>query len=444
MIDLSDLAPQNLVRLYDYDLYLLGEMANEMRQKMHQKKVFFNLNRHINPSNICVDVCKFCAFSSHRKNPNPYEMTKDEIVSDAKAAFARGAREFHIVSAHNPNYGYEWYFEIFSALKSALPAAHIKAMTAAEVDFLHRRFGKSYETILRDMRDFGVDSMPGGGAEIFEPEIRKKICAGKVSGEDWLRIHGLWHKMGKKSNATMLFLHIEERIHRISHILEIRKLQDSSLAAGESLGESGANRGESRGAGGGDNGANLGRESVKKNSSESGANLGETGRKSGTAGGESSHESLGESRAKLCESLGVAGEKKCESRGGFGGESSSSGGGFNAFIPLLYQRENNFLTPKAPQSAQEILKTIAISRILLPNVPHIKAYWATLGLNLALVAQEFGADDIDGTIERENIQSAAGAASKRGLGRDELVYKIKDAGFEPVLRDSLYNELERL
>lgn len=346
MIDLSDLAVENLVQLYDYDLFDLGEMADEIRREKHKNKVYFNLNRHINPSNICADICKFCAFSAHRKNPNPYEMTKDEILGVAKSAYKSGAREFHIVSAHNPNYDYKWYFDIFRTIKARFSDVHIKALTAAEVDFLHRKFGKSYEEILRDMADSGVDSMPGGGAEIFNAEIRNKICKGKVSAENWLKIHALWHKMGRKSNATMLFGHIESKAHRIEHILAIRVLQNES-------------------------------------------------------------------------------------------------GGFNAFIPLLYQRQNNYLNITDFPSGIEVLKTIAISRILLPNVPNIKAYWATLGLNLALVAQEFGANDIDGTIEKESIQSAAGAKSKNGVSEELLVSQIRDAGFVAVMRDSLYNEIER-
>lgn len=351
MIDLEDLSAENLVKLYEYDLFTLGEMADTIRKEKHKNKVYFNLNRHINPSNICADICKFCAFSAHRKNPNPYEMTKDEILSSVQSAYSRGAREFHIVSAHNPNYAYSWYFDIFRTIKSRFSDIHIKALTAAEVDFLHRKFGKSYEEILCDMVESGVDSMPGGGAEIFNAEIRAKVCRGKVSAENWLKIHSLWHKMGLKSNATMLFGHIESKIHRIEHMLAIRTLQDESLADLE--------------------------------------------------------------------------------------------GGFNAFIPLLYQKQNNFLNITDFPSGIEVLKTIAISRILLPNIPNIKAYWATLGLNLALVAQEFGANDIDGTIERESIQSAAGANSKNGISKELLIAQIKDAGFIPILRDSLYNEIEQ-
>ena len=390
MIDLGDLNAENLVQLYDLDLFELGEMADSIRRELHKNKVYFNINRHINPSNICADICKFCAFSAHRKNPNPYEMTKDEILASVNGAYNRGAREFHIVSAHNPNYEYKWYFDIFRTLKAKFSDIHIKALTAAEVDFLHRKFGKDYAEILRDMVDSGVDSMPGGGAEIFNAEIRAKVCRGKVSAENWLKIHALWHKMGRKSNATMLFGHIESKIHRIEHILEIRKLQNKSLQNTNS--------------------------SIV--SEKSGLRSHERGNKT---------DSLLTKRVASLHDLSPQDEFI---------------GGFNAFIPLLYQKQNNFLNITDFPSGIEVLKTIAISRILLPNVPNIKAYWATLGLNLAMIAQEFGANDIDGTIEQENIQSAAGAKSKNGVSKELIIAQIRDAGFAPVMRDSLYNEIE--
>jgi len=334
-----------MVELYNLDLFELGKKAREIREKLYGRKIFFNINRHINPSNICKDVCKFCAFSAHRKNPNPYTLTIEECVEIAKEAYLKGAREVHIVSAHNPEVGYEYYMNIVKSIKKTLPDIHIKAFTAAEVNFFSEISGKKYEEVLDDMIEAGVDSMPGGGAEIFDEGIRNKICKGKVSSEDWLRIHELWHKRGKKSNATMLFGHIENRYHRIDHMIRLKKLQDKT-------------------------------------------------------------------------------------------------GGFNAFIPLVYQRKNNFLNVRKFLTGVEILKTIAISRILLQNIPNIKAYWVTTTLNLSLVAQEYGANDIDGTIEKESINSAAGAASSKGLNLDELVALIKDSGFIPVERDSLYNEIK--
>jgi aminodeoxyfutalosine synthase len=190
----------------------------------------------------------------------------------------------------------------------------------------------------------GVDSMPGGGADIFDENIRKRICGGKVSSTQWLNIHKLWHSKGKKSNATMLFGHIENRENRIDHILRLRDLQDLT-------------------------------------------------------------------------------------------------NGFNAFIPLVYQKENNYLKVDNFPTAQEILKTFAISRILLDNIPNIKAYWVTSSIKLALLAQEFGANDLDGTIEKESINSAAGADSANGMKQMEFINLIKNSGFEPIERDSLYNEI---
>lgn len=344
----ENLSPKELSKLYDYDIFMLADVANELRAKRYGDKVFFNNNRHINPSNVCADSCRFCAFSASRKNPNPYSMSIDEIIQQAIKAYESGAKEIHIVSSHNPNYTYEWYFSLFKEIKKVLPHIHLKALTAAEVDYIDRISNKGYKKVLEDMLESGVDSMPGGGAEIFDEEIRKHICRGKVSSSRWLEIHSYWHSLGKMSNATMLFGHIENREHRIDHILRLRDTQDKN---------------------------------------------------------------------KLNQ------------------------GGFNAFIPLLYQRQNNFLKVTDFPSGQEILKTIAIARILLHNIPHIKAYWATLGLNLAMVAQEFGADDMDGTIQIESIQSAAGAKSKSGLTKDVLVSQIKNAGFRAVERDSLYNEL---
>ena len=235
--------------------------------------------------------------------------------------------------------------DIFKKIKKDFPNIHIKALTAAEIHFLSTQYNLSYEELIDTMIKSGVDSMPGGGAEIFDEKVRKRICGGKVSSEQWLEIHKLWHNKGKKSNATMLFGHIETRENRVDHILRLRELQDIT-------------------------------------------------------------------------------------------------GGFNAFIPLVFQTENNYLKVKEPVTANEILKTYSVSRILLDNIPNIKAYWATSTVKLALIAQEFGANDVDGTIEKESIQSAAGAKSKHGVAQNEFVDLIKNSGFIPVERDSVYNELK--
>lgn len=335
---------EEALKLYDLDIYTLGNMANEIREKYFGKKVFFNSNRHINPTNECVDFCRFCGFSSHRKNPNPYTRNKEEVLKEAEDSINNGALELHIVGAHNPKLNLAWYCDVFLELKNRFPQIHLKALTAAEVNYLANLENISYKKVLEKMAENGVDSMPGGGAEIFDEQVREYVCKGKVDSKTWLEIHGYWHSLGKKSNATMLFGHVESREHRIDHLFRLYAQQEKS-------------------------------------------------------------------------------------------------GGFNAFIPLVYQKNNNFLNVKEFPTGQEILKTISISRIILSNIPHIKAYWATLGINMALLAQEFGADDIDGTIQRESIQSASGSKSLNGISKRELVSFICDSGFIPVERDSLYNEI---
>ncbi len=336
---------EDAIKLYDLDLFTLATYANKIRTEKHGKKTYFNINRHINPTNICKDVCQFCAYSASRKNPHQYTMSHEEILEIVKNSSKNNIKEVHIVSAHNPHTGLKWYMDVFKLIKENYPNIHVKALTAAEIHFLSTEYKLSYQEIIDMMIENGIDSMPGGGAEIFDEKVRKRICGGKVTSAQWLEIHKLWHQKGRKSNATMLFGHIESREHRIDHILRLRNLQDET-------------------------------------------------------------------------------------------------GGFNAFIPLVYQTENNYLKVKEALTGQEILKTYSISRILLDNIPNIKAYWATSTVKLALIAQEFGANDVDGTIEKEAIQSAAGAKSANGIAQSEFVELIKNSGFIPVERDSIYNELK--
>ena len=336
---------EEALKLYDLDLFTLAHYANKIREEKFGKKTYFNINRHINPTNICKDVCQFCAYSASRKNPNQYTLSHEEILNIVKNSSKNGIKEVHIVSAHNPHTGLKWYMDVFKKIRENYPEIHIKALTAAEIHFLSTEYNLSYEEIINMMIENGIDSMPGGGAEIFDEKVRKRICGGKVTSAQWLEIHKLWHEKGRKSNATMLFGHIESRENRIDHMFRLRDLQDIT-------------------------------------------------------------------------------------------------GGFNAFIPLVFQTENNYLKVKEALTGQEILKTYAIARIVLDNIPNIKAYWATSTVKLALIAQEFGANDVDGTIEKESIQSAAGANSRNGIAQKEFVELIKNSGYIPVERDSIYNELK--
>ena len=333
------------IKLYDLDLLTLGNYANKIRTERFGRKTYYNINRHINPTNICKDVCQFCAYSASRKNKNQYTMTHEEILDIVKNSIKNGIKEVHIVSAHNERAGLKWYMEVFSKIKEQYPNIHIKALTAAEIHFLSEEYSLTYQEIIDMMIEHKVDSMPGGGAEIFDEAVRKRICGGKVTSDQWIEIHKIWHNSGHHSNATMLFGHIESRENRIDHMIRLRDLQDET-------------------------------------------------------------------------------------------------NGFNSFIPLVYQRENNYLNVKEDLTAQEILKTMAISRIMLDNFPSIKAYWVTSTIKLALLSQEFGANDLDGTIEKESINSAAGAKSANGMKLEEFISLIKNSGFIPVERDSLYNELD--
>jgi len=189
------ISEQEALKLYDMELLDLGILADNIRKAKFGKKSYFNINRHINPTNICKDTCKFCAYSATRKNPNPYAMSTEQIVNIAKEAAALGAKEVHVVSAHNPEVGLNWYIQSFSKVKQALPNIHIKALTAAEINFLATEYNKSFEEIIDLMIQNGVDSMPGGGAEIFAEDVRDRICKGKVSSKDWLKIHQIWHSM---------------------------------------------------------------------------------------------------------------------------------------------------------------------------------------------------------------------------------------------------------
>ncbi|CAA6808243.1 MAG: Gene SCO4494, often clustered with other genes in menaquinone via futalosine pathway [uncultured Campylobacterales bacterium] len=327
------------LKLYDMDLLELGSLANDIRVSKFGKQTFYNINRHINPTNYCKDTCKFCAFSKHRAKTS-YTMTHEQVLEAVKTAHNENITEVHIVSGHNNKVGLDWYMDMFKIIKEKYPNIHIKAMTAAEVNFIAKEYDMNYKEVLEMMIKNGVDSMPGGGAEIFDEEVRREICRGKVSSDEYIEIHKTWHEMGRHSTCTMLFGHVENRAHRIDHMNRLRDLQDIT-------------------------------------------------------------------------------------------------GGFKAFIPLVYQTKNNYLNIKDPLNAIEILKTYAIARIFLDNFSHIKAYWVTTTINLSLIAQEFGANDLDGTIQKETINSSAGAASANGLELEKFKALITNSGFIPVQRDSL-------
>jgi aminodeoxyfutalosine synthase len=327
------------------DIHLIGELADQLSKKINNNFAYFIVNRHINPTNICINRCKFCAFSRSKGEAGSYEMTIEEIINHLKETekLSGYVTEVHIVSGLHPDWSFEYYLEMISTIKKEFPKIGIKAFTAVEIDYFAKRSGLSIEQTLTKLKESGVDIMPGGGAEIFNPDVRKMICPEKISGERWLEIIKTAHKIGIKTNATMLYGHLENYEHRVDHLFKLRNLQDET-------------------------------------------------------------------------------------------------GGFVAFIPLSYQPENTDIKVPYPSGIDD-LKTIAISRLILDNVPHIKAYWIMLGEKLAQIALLFGADCLEGTVIEEKIAHSAGARSRKGNTIDELVHMIRETGKIPAERDSFYNIL---
>ncbi len=333
--------------LYEHaDLFTLGQLANLVRERLHGKYAYYNVNVHLNPTNVCVYRCTFCAFRADLKSPKGYLMSDEEILARAAEAHTRGATEMHIVGGLHHQMPYEWYRHILELIHRHYPQLHLKAYTAVEWDWFSRITGRPTKDLLAECKELGLGSLPGGGAEIFHPEIRDQICEHKADAETWLRIHREAHELGLRSNATMLYGHIEKPWHRIDHLIRLRQLQDET-------------------------------------------------------------------------------------------------GGFQTFIPLAFHPENSRLAHLPKPSVLTDLKTIAISRLMLDNFPHIKAYWVMLGVKTAQIALSFGADDIDGTVVHEKIYHDAGSKEPQELTVAELRRLIEEAGRIPVERDTLYREIIR-
>lgn len=330
--------------LFNIDFLELGSRADRIRQEKWGKKTFFVRNLHLNYTNICVSKCRFCAFEKDDGEDGAYLLEIDDMVKYVDEN-GKDTVEIHIVGGLHPSKPFEFYTEALSALKSTFPEKTIKAFSAVEIEYFAGISGLSAKEVLLALKKSGLEMMPGGGAEIFAPEVRNVICPEKIPAERWLEIHELAHLNGVKTNATMLYGHIEKNEHKIAHLEAIRDLQEKT-------------------------------------------------------------------------------------------------GGFLAFIPLSFHPENTFLNDLYPATGVDDLKTIAVSRIVLENVPHIKAYWVMLGEKTAQTALRFGADDLDGTIIKENITHAAGATSSEGLTVDTLVDFCKSAGLQAVERDAFYNEIK--
>ena len=329
------------------DVLAVGWLANHVRERLHGDVTYFNINRHINPTNVCVAACKLCAFGRKKGDPAGYTMALEEAWQTAASGYSEAVTEFHIVGGLHPDLPLEYFLDLVRGLKERFPKVHVKAFTMVEVAYLARRAKLSIEQTLIKLREAGVDSMPGGGAEIFAPRVRSIICDHKIDGEEWLTTARLAHKLGLKSNATMLYGHIENDEDRVDHLLKLRELQDET-------------------------------------------------------------------------------------------------GGFQTFIPLAFHPENTLLDHLPVTTGLTDIRQIAVSRLLLDNFAHIKAYWQMLTPKIAQIALRFGADDLDGTVIEEKIYHDAGATTPQGMTRKELCRLITEAGRIPVERDTLYHAVTRV
>lgn len=329
------------------DIHTIGYLANLIAERKNGRFAYFNVNVHITPTNICVGTCKFCAFRKKKGEPGAYELTVEEILRKIEnyRRVNPGLTEVHIVGGLHPDWSYQHYIEIVKQVKRAFPEIHVKAYTAEEIKYIAEKGNRTVEETLKDLIEAGLGSMPGGGGEIFAREVREKLCPDKITAEEYLEIHKTAHRLGLKSNATMLFGHIESYADRVDHLIRLREAQDET-------------------------------------------------------------------------------------------------GGFQTFIPLAFHPKNTEIPGANYTTGFDELKTIAVSRLMLDNFPHVKAYWIMLGEKVAQIALQFGADDIDGTVTEEDITQAAGARAGQYIPKERLVKLIREAGKIPVERDTLYNVLK--
>ena len=328
------------------DILAVGWMANHVRERMYGDKTYFNVNRHINPTNVCVAACRLCAFGRKKDTPGAYTMALEEAFQTAASGYTEAVTEFHIVGGLHPDLPFQYFLDLISGLKERFPQVHLKAFTMVEVAYLAKRAKLSIRETLQQLKQAGVDSLPGGGAEIFADRVRHVICDHKIDGDQWLETARTAHQIGLKSNATMLYGHIETDEDRVDHLLKLRTLQDET-------------------------------------------------------------------------------------------------GGFQTFIPLAFHPDNTPLQHLPKTTGMLDIKQISVSRLVLDNFSHIKAYWQMMTPKIAQISLRFGADDIDGTVIEEKIYHDAGATTPQGMRRQELVRLIHEAGREPIERDTLYRSVTR-
>ena len=330
------------------DLAQIGALADYVRKKNCGDAVYYNVNCHVNLTNICLARCKFCAFGRDENSAGAYAMTLDEVISLVEDALkSPNMGGLHVVSGLHPTWKFENYLEILQAIHEKFPALYIKGFTGVEITHFAKISNRSIEEILIELKSAGLQAIAGGGAEILSNRVRNLLCPNKATVDEWLNVARAAHKLGLKTNASMLYGHIETLEERVEHLIKLRELQDET-------------------------------------------------------------------------------------------------GGFQTFIPFPFLPKNTALENKISQTSMwDDLRTIAISRLMLDNFKHIKAYWVMLGVPVAQVALNFGANDIDGTIHRENILHEAGASSPKFLTEEKLIKIIREVGRVPTLCDCNYNIIEK-
>lgn len=333
------------IRLFQSkDLLSIGYLADLVRARKNGNRVYFIVNRHINHTNVCVNLCPLCAFGRRVGHRQAFTLSLEEIEARLLASRDEHISEVHIVGGLNPDLKLDYYVEMLKMVRRILPGAVIQSFTAVEIDYLAETNNLSVEEVLTILQKAGLDSLPGGGAEIFSPRVRRLICPRKISGERWLAVHEAAHQLGMRTNATMLYGHVETIAERVDHLIRLRELQDRT-------------------------------------------------------------------------------------------------GGFLTFVPLAFHAQNTALEKEGfyPTTGYEDLKVLAVSRLMLDNFDHIKAFWIMIGPKLAQVALSFGVDDLDGTVMEEKIAHDAGANTGQCMAKAELIRMIRAAGRVPVERDTLYN-----
>jgi aminodeoxyfutalosine synthase len=331
------------------DIHGIGRLANVVRERMHGGKAYFNRNRHINYTNVCALSCKFCSFYRKRGEDGAYEMPVEQVVGVAKRASDAGATEVHIVGGLHPWLKFDYYLEMLRGIRAACPNLHIKAFTAIEIIHFSRIARLSVREVLIALRDAGLGSLPGGGAEIFDDRVHDEVFKGKVRADRWFEVHRTAHELGIYSNATMLYGHVETPAERMGHLIKLRELQD---------------------------------------------------------------------------------------------ESAGRPARFNALIPLSFIPEGSELGDLPGPTGLTDLKTLAIARLVVDNIPHIKAFWIMQGVGLAQLALAWGCDDLDGTVVWYDITKRQGDGTHQEMHVDDLKRLIREAGRTPVERDTLYRELD--